>query len=242
VVRLRNLQFTAPIGADAWGRPNRPQPVLVSARVSLARAFTDSSSADKVDADTVHYGLLSKAILSVVNGLGSWAEAAGSSGGGLPLKSFLDVLWVVLTGLRVDGSAPPSLPVGYEAKPFLALGSVRYLSITVQLPKASLSGGGVSLTGISLFGAAGMEMYGLTLRLHRLQVPTLIGVNSNEREAKQVVLADVEIDNFVDEGDVYPGLENAVYEVHLSFFITFHPPFRQVKENKEERKRRKRIN
>ena len=69
VVRVRNLQYTIKGPQDAWGRPGRPQPVLVSAEVSLYQPFKSSSSKDVVASDTVHYGLLSKSILATLGRL-----------------------------------------------------------------------------------------------------------------------------------------------------------------------------
>ncbi|KLU87755.1 hypothetical protein MAPG_06748 [Magnaporthiopsis poae ATCC 64411] len=47
----------------------------------------------------------------------------------------------------------------------------------------------------------------MCLRLHGLRVPTLIGVNPNERLAKQFVVTDIEIDKFDYAPDVYTALE-----------------------------------
>ncbi|CAI4216428.1 unnamed protein product [Parascedosporium putredinis] len=211
IVRVRNLQSVARIGADAWGRAGKPQPVLISAEVSLARPFAESSSTDKVETDTVHYGLLSKAILATLDEV----DAASVAGGAVvSLRRLLDTIWWKLTSLGVDGSPAPGAVD--DTKAFLNLAAVRYLSVTIHLPKATLSGAGVSLTGISIFtaGALGPEvdLYGLRLQLHRIQVPILVGINSNEREAKQLVVADVKIDNFVETTDIHPLLEKAIYD------------------------------
>lgn len=206
IVRLRNLQSTARIGLDAWSRTSRPQPLLVSASVSLVQSSASSSASDSVAADTVHYGLLSKAILSTLNGV----EGGIAAGAQTPvsLRNLLDLLWETLTGKLVNGT-----PAKATSAPFLDLRSVRCLSLKLQLPKASLVGGCVSLTGTSVYNDGEAQLYGVCLGLSNLRVPTLIGVNSNEREAKQVVIADVEIDECCEEGDIYPHLENVIYEV-----------------------------
>ena len=66
VVRVRDLQGqgAVPVGRDAWGRPGRPQPVLLSAEVSFARPFGAASEGDRLGAETVHYGTLSKSLLA----------------------------------------------------------------------------------------------------------------------------------------------------------------------------------
>ncbi|SPN96963.1 related to dihydroneopterin aldolase, partial [Cephalotrichum gorgonifer] len=208
VVRLRNLQSTARIGVDAWGRPTRPQPLLISASVSLASPFASSSSSDSVSADTVHYGHLSKAVLSTLDDIDR-RGAVQTDGGDDPvsLRRLLDEIWWRLTGRGVDGSAAP----GGSPEPFLDVRAVRCLSVSAQLPKASLVGGCVGLTGTSLFREGEVESYGMCLRLSGIRVPTLIGINDNEREAKQVVVADISID-CLEGGDVYPSLEKAIYD------------------------------
>lgn len=207
VIRLRNLQATARIGLDAWSRPCRPQPILISACVSLARPSASSSSADRVDADTVHYGLLSKAILSTLDEVDHRA-AKGGDGEHLSLRDLLNEIWMDLVGQRIDGSDGPAM----AHTPFLDLKATRCLSVSIRLPKASPVGGCVGLTGTSLFEGGKAQMYSVALELANVQVPTLIGINENERKAKQVVIADVTLDCFGD-GDIYPHLENAVYDV-----------------------------
>ena len=73
-----------------------------------------------------------------------------------------------------------------------------------------------------------LSSYSRTLRLHGLHVPTLIGVNENERKARQMVVADVEIDRYDVHGDdIHAELERTVVEVsrprnpHLCFFFFF---------------------
>jgi len=216
LIRIRNLQSTARIGVDAWGRPNKSQPILVSVEVSLAQPFAESSSTDKVETDTVHYGRLSKAVLATLREVDT--AAAAGDGAAVSLRRLLDIIWWELASVGVDGSPAPGA-VDVE-KAFLNLSGVRYLSVTLHLPKATLSGGGVSLTGTSLFemGPLGPEVdvYGVCLQLHKLQVPTLIGINTNEREAKQLVIADIKIDKFIETTDVYPALEKAIHKAgHL---------------------------
>lgn len=105
-----------------------------------------------------------------------------------------------------------------EKKPFLHLEAIRFMSVTMFLPKASLLGEGVSLTASGLFGPfAGVKYgcirYALDLRLHNLRVPTLIGVNPNERTNKQVVVADIGLGNWVALEDMYTNLEKGVVQV-----------------------------
>ncbi|TLD26488.1 hypothetical protein PspLS_04872 [Pyricularia sp. CBS 133598] len=210
VVRVRNLQSTVQAAQDAWGRDGKPQPLLVSAEISLRDPFGDSSASDKVAGDTVHYGTLSKAVLA---SLERYQKPAGQSEGGTTLRDVLETIWSSLTGLAVNGTRPT--PSGGDGKVVLDISKIRTMAVTVTLPKASLLGSGVSLTATSSFdedanGIARPTIFGIALRLHDLRIPTLIGVNSNERLAKQIVAFDIEIDKFDHAPDAYVALEALV--------------------------------
>lgn len=58
---LEHLELVVHAGNDVWGRP-KPQRARVGVTLTLGNQFTSASSTDSVDASTVHYGLLSKAI------------------------------------------------------------------------------------------------------------------------------------------------------------------------------------
>lgn len=58
-----------------------------------------------------------------------------------------------------------------------------------------------------------LRSYARCLGLHGLRVPTLIGVNSNERAAKQMVVVHVEIDRFDVQEDIHTELESTIVEV-----------------------------
>ncbi|OTA97939.1 hypothetical protein M434DRAFT_391548 [Hypoxylon sp. CO27-5] len=258
VVRVRNLQGAIPVGRDAWGREGKLQPVLLSSEISFAQPFSGNDNAassssssvsasgdtDKLDAGTVHYGNLSKTLLS---SLELWGQGKPSAGGaessGLAASAIVatgseaevktprtadvfELLWVRMTGRVVDGSRV-ALPL--DQLPFLDAAKLRSLSLTMSLPKASLLGAGVSLTTTASFrsdlpkdgdkkddGKSSSKnpllSYSRALRIQGLHVPTLIGVNSNERNAKQMVVADVEIDRFDITDDIYSDLERTIVE------------------------------
>jgi dihydroneopterin aldolase len=221
VVRVRNLQGAVQGPQDAWGRQDKAQPVLVSVELSFAGAFDTAASADKLGGDTVHYGNLSKAILSCLEDCrvpkSPTQEAVHRAA---TLRDVLDRVWAGLTGLRVNGLSAEAQPGRPPAEPFLNLSRLRYVAVTVCLPKASLLGEGISLTASSFFEVREerpqVRMFGVALRLHRLRVPVLVGVNSNERLRKQFVVADVEIDKFDYRSDVYAELEGLVVAVWIS--------------------------
>lgn len=217
VVRVRNLQAVVQGGTDAWGRPGKAQPALITAEISFTHPFGTVCSDDRLSPETVHYGKLSKAILEAVDDLNNEPAPPGSAGAAATptMKDVLDMIWARLTGLPVDGNAEEFS--GSGETPFLNLQFIRFMSITLTFPKASLLGEGVSLTASTLYGpfagGFGCLRYALSLRLCKLRVPTLIGVNPNERHNKQFVVADIELDNFICLEDLYTDLEKGVVAV-----------------------------
>ncbi|KAL7799299.1 hypothetical protein V8C43DRAFT_274689 [Trichoderma afarasin] len=221
IVKVRNLQTSIEGPSDAWNRKGKPQPLSVSASVMLKEAFDGSSTADSVQADTVHYGLLSKAILA---SLEKQSQHAGESGSGdtakksqfSSLRDIVNTIWEDLTGQDCNGRAKVTDEDSEAQTSFLKPSTIRCLELTVHLPKASLLGGGVSLTRIALFGRDGEsrpQPRGLSLKIHDLRVPTLIGVNDNERQAKQVVVASIEIDKFDIDKDIFTMIEGETVKV-----------------------------
>ncbi|KAK4067374.1 uncharacterized protein Triagg1_7554 [Trichoderma aggressivum f. europaeum] len=220
IVRVRNLQTSIEGPSDAWNRKGKPQPLSVSASVMLKEAFDGSSSADSVEADTVHYGLLSKAILASLEGQSQQAaEGSGDTAKKNQFSSLRDIvntIWEDLTGQDCNGRAKVTDEDSEAQTSFLKPSTIRCLELTVHLPKASLLGGGVSLTRIALFGRDGEsrpQPRGLSLKIHDLRVPTLIGVNDNERQAKQVVVATIEIDKFDIDKDIFTMIEGETVKV-----------------------------
>ncbi|KAL2260834.1 hypothetical protein VTK26DRAFT_5046 [Humicola hyalothermophila] len=227
VVRVQNLHTTLQhAGHDAWNRAHKAQPCQISAEVGFAAPFAAATAAhDALGEDTVHYGTLSKALLEsiarfeVESGEG---EVEGHDGKTKAkekgLRSVLERVWRDLTGLGLDGSREAAVAVGGRGgkKPFLDLARVRFLSVTIALPKASLLGEGIGLTASAAFGGGGgedttsMEARALALEIYRLRVPTLIGLNANERLAKQFVIATLRIDGFECEEDVYTEVEGVL--------------------------------
>ncbi|PFH55838.1 hypothetical protein XA68_17529 [Ophiocordyceps unilateralis] len=170
----------------------------MSADVSLQGAFAATSSRDALAVDTVHYGQLSKAMLASVERLP--APPAGS----LALSSVLAHVWrdIAGGGETSDGDT--------LARPLLDAEAVRYLELMAHLPKASLLGDGVSLAltgGVGSDSAGAAPVPACVLKLHALRVPTLIGINDNERLARQSVVISVEIDSYDASADIYQAVE-----------------------------------
>lgn len=210
-IRVNNIQAFYEGPQDAWGRPDRPQPVSASVEVFLAKPFSLSSSQDVIEADTVHYGQLSKVIIALLDPSQIEPEDHPS------LVSVVYKLWSGLSGIPFldDISGTPNTG-------FLKAGSFRYLSVSLKLPKASLVGDGVSITysaymrdDLQGHPYSAMAVMSSVLKIHDLRVPTLIGINANERQARQTVIANIEIDNWLVYEDVYCSIEAVVVKVWL---------------------------
>ncbi|KAK4238653.1 hypothetical protein C8A03DRAFT_33304 [Achaetomium macrosporum] len=210
-VRIQNLSTVLQYaGHDAWGRACKPQPALISAEVAFVAPFSAAAVGDTVSEDTVHYGSLSKSILASLKE----TEAIRRSDLLDPREDeycvghALASVWHALTGLTVKGTRGNP-----ERVPFLDLKKVRLMSLTMTLPKASLLGEGVSLTASAVFeeGTGKMQARAESLEISRLTVPTLIGVNANERLAKQLVVLTVAIEGFgMMPLDIYTEIEEVV--------------------------------
>ncbi|PHH64560.1 hypothetical protein CDD81_4339 [Ophiocordyceps australis] len=198
LVRVRNLQTTVVGPADAWGRQMMPQPMLVSASVTLRQHPASTAADDALGSDAVHYGLLSKAIKTSVEK--PLPEQVPS------LDMVLTRLWADLCGAHADGQQHANGP-----KPLVHRDTVACLELTARLPKASLRGEGVSLAIVGVFahpGAmVGPSMYARTLSLDCLKMPLVIGVNDNERKSQQLVSVSIQIDMLDDLSDIYTPLE-----------------------------------
>jgi dihydroneopterin aldolase len=208
VIRIRNLQYTIQGPADAWGRRGKPQPMYISADASLAAPFGSSSAKDAVAPDTVHYGLLSKAILKSLAVFDHDTPTAH-------LHSVLERLWIDVTGYNALGGV-----VARDATLSSQLSAIRGLRMSLQLPKASRLGGAVSLTASMSFHSQGHEdpspsHRSMALAIHGLRLPVLIGVNENERLGKQVVVASVEVDRLAGVTDAYYKLEEVIEQVSV---------------------------
>ncbi|GKT82881.1 folB domain-containing protein [Colletotrichum tofieldiae] len=214
VIRVRDLHGTLKAGTDAWGRLNKAQPVIISAELSLAQPFDSASASDMVSDDTVHYGHLAKALLASLDVVNSLVETRGS-----PCSLWFALLHIFehLAGYRLDHRerTPEDVVRTNQGGTLRAqLERVRLMDITLTLPKGSLLGDGVSISRAMVFEAAKPVVWSETLRIHGLRVPTLIGINANERKAKQVVKTDVEIEgyrsNVAGADDIYVDLESIV--------------------------------
>jgi len=102
-----------------------------------------------------------------------------------------------------------------ERGPLIDCSMLNSLSLEILLPKASLLGSGVNLKGDFIYeeGHHGPSAYSMVLQLRELRVPAIIGVNGNERKAKQVIVANVEMERWDRMVDAYNELEEIVVKV-----------------------------
>lgn len=217
-VRVQNLHLTLThAGHDAWGRAGKSQPCTISVEVGFAERFSTAAASDRLGEDTVHYGTLSKVVLGSVARFeeGSRQHALGQGERGL--MHVLEHVWRDLTGLKLDGT---EVKVAGET-PLIDIAKVQFLSLTVGLPKASLLGDGVALRASAVVDPSlrRVSARALALEITRLKVPTLIGVNANERLAKQFVVVTVTIEKFDQSEDIYPGVEAAVVKVSFGSYL-----------------------
>ena len=217
VVRIKNLQ-TLLQATDAWGRRNKVQPAEISVEVSFRESFETSSASDQLDSGTIHYGILSKTVLGALENFRAGVEVDGANRN-ITLREIADTIWLSLTAEKFHSSGVEQIA---EASHLLHSSQYQYLSFTVRLPKASLLGEGVSFTvSESPRGDPSLPqppVFSASLRLHGLRIPTLIGVNANERLAKQILMADVEIERhmYPYNEDIYTNLEGIVVQVCVS--------------------------
>ncbi|KAK1658620.1 hypothetical protein BDP55DRAFT_564778 [Colletotrichum godetiae] len=205
VIRVRDLQSIIKVGTDAWGREGKTQPIVVSAELSMSEPFEAASLSDKVSDDTVHYGLLAKAILGLLDDVNRYKDD-------MSLEQAMRMIWVELTGYSIHGSESDD-PGFLKNK----LPKIRYLNITLTLPKASLLGSSVSRSYSSTCDVHNASLsgwlYSSTLRFNELRVPTLIGVNDNERLARQIVVVSVEIEGYNGYSDSYVEIESFIVKI-----------------------------
>ncbi|PVH88329.1 hypothetical protein DL98DRAFT_509039 [Cadophora sp. DSE1049] len=223
LISVTNLQTTLPLGTDAWGRPNIPQPILLSSRISLQHPFTSASSSDTVAPSTIHYGTLSKAILAAC---AEFRDLCADDVCPVPmhLRALVQFVHFYLTGRDTLPSFPCQEKVveGLSSKdaaqesstiePLLKNLAMRLFELEILLPKASLMGSGISLKGSFGYevGKEGPSAYSMVLKLRELRVPTVVGVNPNERLAKQMVYVGVEMQRWGWMIDGYCALEEVV--------------------------------
>jgi len=162
----------------------KQQRTLITVTLHLARPFDSAAEADALDHSTVHYGKLSKDIQSCVQKLPAWKSTGGLAGE--VLKQIMETKGD--TGLLAT-------------------------EIDVMYPKSSMLGDGAGFSLSSTHVGEDLEI-STVLHLRNVRIPCLIGVNSNERTAKQPVIVNLWIECIrPSRTDDYPQLEAIVVDV-----------------------------
>ncbi|KAH7020624.1 hypothetical protein B0J12DRAFT_394911 [Macrophomina phaseolina] len=190
-VSISSLNLTARAGRDVWGRTDRSQPLSISVTVASRAGFATAAAGDALDGGTVHYGHLSKNILAGLED--------ATAGGGKTWLSGLDVASRVSEA--VVGTA--------------AAGAVEAARVDVRFPKASTLGSGAGVEWALFYAPARGDVLASSRALYvrDIKVPTLIGVNSNERMKKQMCSFSVWIDSISDAAvDGYDVVEDMVLQ------------------------------
>lgn len=237
IVRVQNLSTQALVGGSIWGVPsddghrNCFQPVLISSTLSLREPFRSAAKSDSVNSSTVNYSTLSREILKFVASRRPDLPHSKDFQGlrrDWTLYELIDLMHLWLTGYMSRGNRPTvSLASRYldggcpclaerrdpaYKPPLLDINSLFELGFTLFLPKATLLSSGVSLTTSSMYFPS--NLLRSALKIHSIRVPTLIGVNTKERLAKQLVVVSVEVDPYIcQEEDYYNELEQIIVKV-----------------------------
>jgi dihydroneopterin aldolase len=185
-ITVRNLSVRVNAGYDVWGR-QKEQRALVTVSVILKSTFDSAAAADTLDTSTIHYGHLSKNISSRIQEVtAQWT-------------STYDLSQVILHAVtQTAGNAP-----------------IAGTHLEIFYPKGSMLGDGAGST-YSYFEGSGSRLLSRVLLLSNVQIPCLIGVNSNERMKKQPVVVSLWIEciseNRVDD---YVEVEECLTRVSL---------------------------
>ncbi|KAF7958480.1 hypothetical protein EAE96_002024 [Botrytis aclada] len=231
VIAVKDVQLQVRAGPDGWSgnwdETTCPhQPALISVSVSLRRPFKKSSKGDDIAGDTIHYGLIRKAIVDAVQDYHS-RRTKPDVVNGLSMKSIgIFITYYLNTRNIATGKI------------------INWYSIRVMLPKSSLQGAGASLTlqtiykepspeeqkaGVTPLGCRGESC---TLRLHDLTVPTIVGLLPKERTMKQNVVANVEIDRWSGYGDLHWDMQQIVVKtIEESSFKTLEALAEHISKN-----------
>ncbi|KAF7919503.1 uncharacterized protein EAE98_009343 [Botrytis deweyae] len=232
VIGVKDLQLQVMAGADGWTgdwvETTCPQqPALISVSLALRRPFKKASEDDDIAGDTIHYGLIKSAIIDGVRAYHATGITPDSASE-LSMNSIYSFIVSVLVRRRI------------------AVGrNVNWSSIRIMLPKSSLRGAGASLTTQTIFKEPSLEEQeagvlrsighigeSSTLRLHNLTVPTIIGLLPKERTMKQNVVANVEIDRWVGQGDLHWDIQQIVVKtIEESSFQTLEALAERISKN-----------
>lgn len=167
-IQIKNLQLPfGVIAPDVWGKA-KEQPALVSINLLLnGGGFGSASDTDKLDDSTIHYGNLAKKVRA------SCREQQTAD----ELRQNIEQ--IVCEMAKKEGG-----------RCFIVARS----TLEVDLPKASMFGGGVTFVSVTSYDEGGRSVTNSTIfRVRDVKIMTLIGVNAYERSMKQPLMASIEL-------------------------------------------------
>ena len=167
-IYLRNLQLSAVVGSDAWRRPGKEQPVIIS--LHCGYSVSTAGTSDKVS-DTLNYGSMCKVITSAIEA-NSWPSVGRLV---IDFPGF-DFRWPVLSSGEVTVQLPKAIlraEGGLEVR-----GTI----------KSDENGDGEDYQLVH-----NVVYWEWTVK--RIRVACIIGVNPHERLQKQDVLVDIKADD-----------------------------------------------
>lgn len=184
---VRNLSVTANAGRDAWGR-KKEQPALVSVAIHLASNFESASSGDTVDSSTIHYGQLSKLLVSEIE----------------RRRDVWHSTHELVTDLEKE--------VGRLADD----STIQATEVDILYPKGTLLGEGSGLKMLFYNHSPTLSDIGSVYYLKNIKIPCIIGVNEHERRYKQPVVVNVSLYNYFDPDEDCFNAELVLTEVSQS--------------------------
>lgn len=192
-ITLHNLSLTVHAGVDAWGRP-RPQPALLTITITLSSPFSSAAAHDALDASTVHYGQLSKHIKSSIE-----------------------------NGIHHLSTEELARHVGECILESAGDAQLKASEMDIFYPKGSLLGEGAGYAFSDYIDREGERAISRVGYLRNLRFNCILGVNANERLAKQAVVVNIWIECLpADLSDEYTSLELILEDVsHRGFFLVF---------------------
>jgi dihydroneopterin aldolase len=194
-VYLKDFQLSAVVGPDAWGRPGKEQPVLIS-----LKWFHELSGNDDIQ-DTLSYSKISKDIVSSMNDRRANFESA---------QGLVDFIVYVATSKGWKGLAL-QIKIHLPKTILQANNGLTFTRTYMMQDKRSI-------------GAFKYDLYPKAT-IDDIQVSCIIGVNPHEREIKQTVRIDVAIEENLEiasEDGIkthWQGLARHCAEVSQSFFL-----------------------
>ena len=163
-ISLRNLTTTLIVGPDAWCRPSKPQPLVLSFFLTLD--IQNAAASDDIDG-TFSYGVMCKDVI-----------------GRMENTSFASVSHLVIDLARMAEKWPGDTLRIEALLPKALLRSEGGLVLNLEVTRWGSNGAR---------GQGEWELRTKTWEARKLMVACIIGVNPHERDQKQTVMIDLKV-------------------------------------------------